>query len=142
LLIGFVQRSRAVGQLDAEPVATLNQQKTEVSLKFASLPGAGVTLDTKGVEGLIETLAGMRAAMNPPRPMEDPAEGTKINVATPGRWWRLQPDGNGVDLDILHPGYGWVGVELDRASVEELSRALSHSVRPLATSTKHRARRE
>lgn len=81
---------------------------------------------------MIDMLARMRAEMKPPRPTGEPAPGTAINVATAGRWW-VQPDGTGIDLAILHPGYGWVGVELDRNSVEELNRRLYLAIRRAPT---------
>jgi len=72
-------------------------------------------------------LAQMRAEMKPPRPIGDPAPGTTINVATAGRWL-VQADGTGIDLDILHPGYGWVGLQMDRNAIEQLNRRLSGEI--------------
>jgi hypothetical protein len=131
----------AMAQTSPDPVGALNDQKTQLTLQFSSAPSAKVTLNAREVDGMITMLAQMRAAMNPPRPMVDPAPGTKINVATAGRW-HLEPDGAGVDLDILHPGYGWVGIEMNRASAEELSRALSRSPHPVATRARRLPRRE
>ncbi len=123
------------------PTAALNPQKTEVILGFPSSASGKVTLDAAEVDRLIGTLAQSRAAMNPPRPMAEPAPGSTLNVATTGRWL-VQPDGTGVDLAVLHPGYGWVGVELDRNSVEQLNRTLVRSLHPAVTRARHPARRE
>jgi hypothetical protein len=131
----------AIAQTGPGSVGALNDRKTQLTLQFPGTPSAKVTLNAGEVDRMIEMLAQMRAAMNPPRPMVDAAPGTKINVATAGRW-HLEPDGTGVDLDILHPGYGWVGIEMNRASAEELSRALSRSPHPLATRTRRSPRRE
>jgi hypothetical protein len=76
---------------------------------------------------MIVMLAQMRADMKPPRPVGDPAPGTTINVATAGRWW-VQPDGTGIDLVILHPGYGWVGTQMDPSAIEQLNRRLSRAI--------------
>jgi hypothetical protein len=54
----------------------------------------------------------------------------------------VQRDGAGIDLDVLHPGYGWVGIRMDRNSMEELSRTLSRESRPVAVRAKHSYRRE
>lgn len=86
-------------------------------------------------------LAQNRGEMNPPRAMVGPATGSKIDVATAGRWY-VQPDATGIDLDVLHPGYGWVGIRMDRNSIEELNRTLSRSIRPVATRAKHPLKRE
>ncbi len=112
------------------PPAALNAPKTEVTLQIPGTPSTKVILNAAQVETLINTLTQARAAMNPPRPMVPPAPGTQINVATDGRWY-VQPDGEGVDLDVLHPGHGWVGVYLDRASIEQLNRALARYAHPV-----------
>jgi hypothetical protein len=110
-------------------------------MQFASAPSAKITLDASEVEKMIEMLAQMRATMNPPRPVVEPTPGTTINVATAGRWY-IQPDGTGIDLDVLHPGYGWVGILLERGSIEQLDRSLSRSVHPVVIRAKHPSKRE
>ncbi|HTV46186.1 MAG TPA: hypothetical protein VMF05_12805 [Stellaceae bacterium] len=120
-LVSF-QPTNATAQPKPAPVWALNSQRTTLSGTFPGETGS-VSLDAAQVDQMIETLAHMRAVMQPPRPMGSPAPGTTINVATAGRWL-VQQDGNSVDLDILHPGYGWVGIELTRDGVEELRRSL------------------
>jgi hypothetical protein len=117
LLTISVQNSCLAAQTKPGPTSTLNDQKTELTLKLPNAPP--VVLDTAEEETLITTLAGARAGMKPPRPVADPAPGSAVNVATVGRWW-TQPDGTGIDLAVSHPGYGWVGFVLgsdrDRAT--------------------------
>lgn len=132
LLIGYVQSSYAAAQTSPAPTWTINEQKTMSTVKLPSSPPATLTLDASQVERMIDMLARIRAEMKPPRPTGEPAPGTAINVATAGRWW-VQPDGTGVDLAILHPGYGWVGLELDRNSIEELNRRLYLAIRRAPT---------
>lgn len=132
--------SGALAQTKSRLAGTLNQQKTELTLQLPNSP-AKVTFSVSEVEEMIQILAQNRAEMNPPRAMADPAPGSKIDVATAGRWY-VQPDGTDIDLDVLHPGYGWVGIRTDRSSMEELNRILSRSIRPVATRAKHPLRRE
>jgi hypothetical protein len=141
LVLLCAQQSGSFAQANPSPVGTLNQQKTELTLQFPNAPSAKITLNPTQVEQMIDMLAQMRAAMNPPRPMANPVAGATINVATAGRW-HTQPDGTGIDLDVLHPGYGWVGIYVDRVSIEELNRTLSRSLRPVAVRAKHPSKRE
>ncbi len=127
LFIVYVQYSPSTAQTSCTPAWTMNQEKTIATVKLPSNPPATLTLDVTQVEKMINELAQMRAEMKPPRPTGAPAPGTTINVATKGRWW-VQPDGTGVDLAILHPGYGWVGLELDQHDIEELNRRLSLAI--------------
>ncbi len=137
----FAASSISLAETTAGPTAVLNVQKTEVTVQFPNAGGTKVTLNAAEVEEAITALAQARAAMNPPRPMVNPAPGTTINVATDGRW-HVQPDGEGIDLDLLHPGYGWVGISMDRTSIEELNRILARSVHPAAVSRRRHGRRE
>ena len=125
LLITPVQYHSLWAQTKPGPTSTLNDQKTELTLKLPNAPP--VVLDTAEVERLITTLADARAGMKPPRPVADPAPGSAVNVATAGRWW-VQTDGTGIDLAVLHPGYGWVGLYLDQTAIEQLNRRLSRSI--------------
>ncbi|MGH7115448.1 MAG: hypothetical protein ACREE9_13240 [Stellaceae bacterium] len=127
LFIVYAQHSRSAAQTKPAPEWTMNEQKTALTVKLPSVPPATLTLDAAEVEKMIDTLAQMRAAMKPPRPVGDPAPGTTINVATTGRWW-VQQDGTGIDLDILHPGYGWVGLLLDQSAIEQLNRRLARAI--------------
>ncbi|HEV2098413.1 MAG TPA: hypothetical protein VGR45_05750 [Stellaceae bacterium] len=118
------------------PVWALDDQKTTLTEQLPNVPVAAVKLDAAEVDKMIEALAQMRAEMKPPRPIVEPAPGTKINVATVGRWY-VQPDGNGIVLAILHPGYGWVGLYLDPNSIEQLSRRLPRPVHARAVRARH-----
>ena len=135
VFLPMIQYSIALAQTKSGPAGILNEQKTELTLQFPAAPTTKFTLNASEVERMIEMLAQLRAGMNPPRPMVNPLPGTVIDVATPGRWW-LQPVATDIDLDVLHPGYGWVGIRLDRTSIEQLTRSLSRS-RPVAARAKH-----
>jgi hypothetical protein len=140
-MVALLQYSISLAQPKSGPMAVLNEQKTELTLQFPGAPSTKVTLNASEVEGMIEMLALSRAGMKPPRAMVNPAPGSKINIATAGRWW-VQPDGTGVDLDVLHPGYGWVGILIDRTSIEQLILTLSRSMHPVASRAKHSTRRQ
>jgi hypothetical protein len=127
LSIIILAQSYSSAQTKSEPAWTLNDQNTILTGKLPSEAPATLTLDATEVEKMIQTLAQMRAAMTPPRPMVDPVAGTKINVATAGRLF-VQADGTGMDLAVLHPGYGWVGLYMDQDAVEQLYRRLSSSI--------------
>jgi hypothetical protein len=140
-VLALVQYSIALAQPKSGPTGVLNDQKTELTLQFPSAPSTKIALNASEVERMIGMLAQLRARMNPPRPMVDPSPGiTMINVAPGGRWW-TQPDGAGIDLDVLHPGYGWVGILMDRTSTELLIRTLSRSLHPVAAKAKHAPRK-
>jgi hypothetical protein len=139
MLLG--QHSGLSAQTKPAAVGALNEQKTELAVQFPNAPSAAVTLNAAEVDAMIQMLAQRRAEMNPPRPMTDPAAGSTIDVANTGRWY-VQRDGAGIDLDVLHPGFGWVGIRMNRASIEELARTLSRSAHPVATRERHSSRRE
>jgi hypothetical protein len=141
LFILCVGVSDSSAQTKPGPAGTLNQQKTELTVQFAGAPSTKVTLDTAQVDSMIAMLAQMRAGMNPPRPTGEPTTGSTMNIATTGRWY-VQPDGTGIDLAVLHPGYGWVGTFMDRKSIEELNHSLYRSLHPVAVRERHRSRRE
>jgi hypothetical protein len=141
LVMLLLQHSGLSAQTKPAAVATLNQQKTELVVQFPNAPATKVNLNAGEVDEMIRMLAQQRSDMNPPRPMTDPAPGSTIDVANSGRWY-VQPAGTGIDLDVLHPGYGWVGIRMDRASMEELSRTLARSTHPVAVRAKHPYRRE
>ncbi len=126
-------------QSKASPVWALDNQKTTLTEQLPNTPAAAVKLDAAEVDKMIETLAQMRAEMKPPRPIVEPALGTKINVATVGRWY-VQPDGSGIVLAILHPGYGWVGLYLDPSNIEQLSRRLPRPIHDKAVRARHPSR--
>ena len=136
LFIVFGWNSYSSAQEKPAPALALNEQRTTLTIKSPGNPSAGLTLDAAQVDAMIATLAQLRAEMKPPRPATDPTPGTKINVATAGRWW-VQKDGANVDLAVLHPGYGWVGVQLNRSAVEQLNRRLYADIRSAPVREKH-----
>lgn len=141
LAVLLVQHSGLSAQTKPAAVGALNEQKTELVVQFPNAPATKVNLNAAEVDEMIRMLAQRRSEMNPPRPMTDPTRGSTIDVANAGRWY-VQPDGTGIDLDVLHPGYGWVGIRMDRNSMEELSRTLARSIHPVAARAKHSYRRE
>jgi len=140
LFIICIGYSGLSAQTKQSPVWTLNDQNTILTGKFPSGPPAALTLDAAEVEKMIVTLAQMRATMKPPRPVGPPEPGTPIYLATASRWW-VQPDGTGIDLTVLHPGYGWVGLYLDQNGIEQLSQRLSRSLHKTPSRARHSSKR-
>ncbi len=134
LFVVFGWNTYSLAQEKPAPALALNEQRTTLTIKSPSAPSGGLALDAAQVDNMIAELAQMRAEMKPPRPAVDPSPGTKINVATAGRWW-VQKDGANVDLAVLHPGYGWVGIEMNRSAAEQLNRRLAAEIRPVAGSS-------
>ncbi len=128
--------SYSSAQTNPSPTWALNPQQTTLTATFSSVPPATLALSAAEVNDMIEKLAEMRAAMKPPRPAGNPAPGTKINVATAGNWY-VQADGTGIDLVVFHPGYGWVGLYMDRNSIEQLNRRLALAVRRVPVRARH-----
>ncbi len=72
-----------------------------------------IRLPGSAVDAFIAALAAARAQVVPPIPQRDPVPGQQLHVANPGRWFiQRHPDGNGFDVAILDPGFGWVVLRL------------------------------
>lgn len=99
-----------------------NDDRTRVIATFPSDPPISISMTPAVVEQVIQNLATLRADMVPPRPMVDhPLK--NLQYAKFGRWQLLLQSGP-VVLMILHPGYGYVGVQLDPDSVQSLRQTL------------------
>src|ERR1041385_7384604 len=72
---------------------------------------------------VIQNLATLRPDIVPPRPMVDPPL-KNLECAKFGRWQLLTLESGPVVLMILHPGYGYVGVQLDPDSMHSLKQTL------------------
>lgn len=107
-----------------QPHWSLNDDKTRLRVLFPTTPPVAFDMDTDEVDDLIGNLAEMRANMLPGVEMTDPDPGTRLNVATNGRWYvQPTPDG-GAALCILHPGYRWVAMRLDAGAAGQLVQIL------------------
>jgi hypothetical protein len=72
-----------------------------------------IRLPGTAVDAFIAALGAARAQITPPIPQQDPTKGQPLHVANPGRWFvQPHPDGNGIDIGILDPGFGWVMLRL------------------------------
>ena len=79
-------------------------------------------MSAQTVEGLIRALISWRTAMEPRRTPTDPIAGTPAITAPDMRWWigRSTMPNAAVQLMLSHPGLGWIGMELDRETAEQL----------------------
>ena len=100
-----------------------NDDRTRVIATFPSDPPFAISMTPAVVEQVIQNLAILRADMVPPRPMVDhPLK--NLQYAKFGRWQLLTLESGAVVLMILHPGYGYVGVQLDPDSMRSLKQTL------------------
>ena len=100
-----------------------NDDHTRVIATFPSDPPIALSMPAPVVDQLIQNLATLRADMVPPRPMVDhPLK--NLQYAKVGRWQLLTLENGGIVLMILHPGYGYVGVQLDSNSMLSLKENL------------------
>ena len=109
-----------------------NDDRTRVIATVPSDPPITISMTPAVVEQVIQNLATLRADMIPPRPMIDPPL-KNVQYAKFGRWQLLTHENGGAILMILHPGYGYVGIQLDldsmlplKHSLEELSATQLH----------------
>ena len=100
-----------------------NDDRTRVIATFPSDPPISISMTSAVVEQVIQNLATLRADMVPPRPMVDPPL-KNLQYAKFGRWQLLTLESGPVVLMILHPGYGYVGVQLDPDSMHSLRQTL------------------
>jgi hypothetical protein len=72
-----------------------------------------IRLQGNAADAFIAALAAARAQVTPPIPQQNPVLGQPLHVANPGRWFiQRHPNGNGFDVAILDPGFGWVVLPL------------------------------
>jgi|SRR5450759_5064389 len=97
------------------PHWSLNEDQTRIRIDFPSEPPVRLEYDADQVDDLIANLAEMRGAMQPSVPMSEPDPGTRIQVATKGRFY-VQPrkSESALVLALLHPGLRWVGMLFGR----------------------------
>jgi len=100
-----------------------NDDRTRVIATFPSDPPMAISMTPAVVEQVIQNLATLRADMIPPRPLVDPPL-KNLQYAKFGRWQLLTHENGGAILMILHPGYGYVGIQLDLASMLTLKQSL------------------
>ena len=100
-----------------------NDDRTRVIATVPSDPPITISMTPAVVEQVIQNLATLRADMIPPRPLVDPPL-KNLQYAKFGRWQLLTHENGGAILMILHPGYGYVGVQLDRDSMLSLKQTL------------------
>ena len=108
---------------DRTLASSYNDDRTRVIATFPNDPPLAMSMTAALVEEVIQNLATLRADMIPPRPMVDPPL-KNLRYAKIGRWQLLTLEGGGIVLMILHPGYGYVGVQLDPDSMLSLKQTL------------------
>jgi hypothetical protein len=99
----------------------LSDDRKEIVLDLNEETSKRIELDAAEADRMIQTLTALRVRMDPPIPSRDPTPGESMTVVPKGRWW-VQPDllTGGIVLAVLHPGYGWVGAQLDHPQTSQL----------------------
>jgi hypothetical protein len=101
------------------PTLRMSEDRQKLIVQF---PGAApMELDTADVERMVQTFSNARINMEPAIPQRDPTAGDSMVVVPKGRWW-VQPDliTGGIVLALLHPGFGWVGMQMDQSQSSQL----------------------
>ncbi|MGI4941747.1 MAG: hypothetical protein ACRYHQ_14500 [Janthinobacterium lividum] len=76
---------------------------------------------------VIRMLADARKELLPPVEISDPVVGQSLQIGIAVRWYvEPRPDGGQI-LMLLHPGLGWVAIEIARGEAERLSGLLMES---------------
>lgn len=101
-----------------------------------TIAGESSILGTADIETMIEQLANIRAAMQPPRPQTPPSGAFPMEVDPCWRVDRLTSF-DGAVLSLRHVGKGWTAFALPAASLASLVEALSSM--PHITSPSERA---
>jgi hypothetical protein len=84
--------------------------------------GKPITMNADELSGLIRHLAWVRASMFPPHEPVDLKPETTISSVPAIRWQATEdvvPEQS--RLFLLHPGFGWIYIRLDRPSFDDMS---------------------
>jgi hypothetical protein len=82
--------------------------------------GDSFAVDATVLEEMIWALAEWRIALKPEVPGVDPVPGTEMR-SHPSMRWHASVTPSGVSLvALMHPGFGWIGIPLDREGGEKL----------------------
>jgi hypothetical protein len=88
-------------------------------------PVSAIDIPAGAADRFVSALGAARAQVVPAIPQQDPARGQPLHVANPGRFYvQPHPDGNGIDIGILDPGFGWVMLRLTGDEGDQLIKAI------------------
>lgn len=111
------------------PSWSLSDDKTTARVDFPTDPPCRFELQAEELDDLIATLAAMRRNMVPEIPMSDLDQGSRLEVATVGRWYvEPNPKDKSLALALLHPGYRWVAIRLDYQSAADLRNLIDRNL--------------
>jgi len=97
--------------------AQVSADVTEAKLEIPS----PLTVGAEDLEELIRQLAWVRASMKPEVPLSDPVRGTKKSSVSALRYFLAhQETPDKLELMLLHPGFGWLGMILNKDAFERL----------------------
>ena len=97
----------------------LSQDKSAVSIQLND--GPKIIVNTADLENIIYHLGLLRSSMVPPRPTEMTPE-TRFSSVLAIRWQLSEGRLPGrVRLSLLHPGFGWITIGMDKENIENMS---------------------
>ena len=97
----------------------LSDDRTVAHLTTVSQPEHSVDLTAVELEAAARAFIACRADMLPARYLDNPIGGTPVLSARQMRWWISGMD-DGIQVCLLHPGLGWIGIPLDKEGAKEL----------------------
>lgn len=114
---------------DTGPSWVISEDSLQLRLVLPATPDIQVTFDAAATDVMIATVAKLRASMKPPVDLAaGPSPDASTQTATFSDW-RLLPRGDGsATLITAHPGYGWVSLALEPASMKKLAGELTRLV--------------
>ncbi|NLS69611.1 hypothetical protein E3H11_11930 [Bradyrhizobium brasilense] len=117
--------------VSAAPHWSLNEERTRIRIDFQGERPIRLELDADQLDDVIAGLVEMRSSMSPEVPMSDPDPGSRVLVATRGRFFvQSRENEKSLAVLLLHPGLRWVGMLFDRDGVldliDKLRRYLPH----------------
>jgi hypothetical protein len=120
-----------------DPSWRLSDDRKTLVAVFPGDPPSRLELDAAETDRLTRRLSELRIVMEPPIPLRDPSAGEQMTIIPKGRWW-VQPDlvTGGIVLALLHPGYGWIGLQLDQDRTSQLVQRIAQQRPSMAPSAK------
>jgi hypothetical protein len=106
------------------PTWVLSDDRKTVTAIFPTEPPVSLSMDARGLDGLLRNLAEVREAMAEQHPL-DFALGQKVSALHNPRWV-TEPDLMNWDslVHLRHPGYGWLHFLIPKAEAAKLAGSL------------------
>jgi hypothetical protein len=115
-------KSRSLTNMPLEMKIKLAEDKGSLELQLPVEPGGALTLNSHELSDLIRHLAWMRTQILPAYPPVDLTPETLVSNVPAIRWQATEDDvPQQSRLYLLHPGFGWLHIPLNRAAFDNMS---------------------